>query len=166
MAGRGRIAIKENGKYRHIQVYYNSYIDTLGTILYEHYKNADKIRALIERGDILYIGTTVENNANSYEEHIKFKEEGNYGTISFFKEGRIWKDFEDYAPYVEWINCCPREDSDIYNVCSGLFTYVFDVEENKWYMGYCGEEFELKDLDCVLNSREDAKKYKESHFIK
>ena len=166
MAGRGRIAIKENGIYKHIQVYYNSYIDSVGIMLSKYYKDVDKIKALINLGDILYLGTTVENNANSYEEHVKFEKEGKQGTITFIKEGRNWKDFEDYDPYVQWINCCPREDSNIYNVCGGLFTYIFDVEENKWYMAYCGEEFELKDLDVVLNSGDDIKKYEELQFVK
>lgn len=41
MSTRGRIAIKENGKYTYIYNHCDSYIDGLGIILYKFYKDVN-----------------------------------------------------------------------------------------------------------------------------
>lgn len=43
MSTRGRIAIKENGKYTYIYNHCDSYIDGLGIILYKFYKDVNKV---------------------------------------------------------------------------------------------------------------------------
>lgn len=47
MSTRGRIAIKENGKYTYIYNHCDSYIDGLGIILYKFYKDVNKVKGLI-----------------------------------------------------------------------------------------------------------------------
>ena len=50
MSTRGRIAIKENGKYTYIYNHCDSYIDGLGIILYKFYKDVNKVKGLISLG--------------------------------------------------------------------------------------------------------------------
>ena len=61
MATRGHIAIKENGKYKYIYNHWDSDIDQLGVTLFKFYKDADKVRALIDLGDVSSVGEKIEN---------------------------------------------------------------------------------------------------------
>lgn len=167
MATRGRIAIKENGKYRYVYNHYDSHIDSLGVTLFKHYKDADTVRALINLGDLSSVGITVDNNASCYKEHIALKNVKTKGTVAFFREGRTWEDFDYYKPDEDWENCKPTEVDtleEVLNVEEVLgeeFVYIFDVEENKWYMAYNREDFELKDLDVMLHTSDNVKRYAE-----
>ena len=166
MATRGRIAIKENGKYRYIYNHYDSHLDNLGVTLFKYYKNVDKVRELINLGDVSSVGKTVENTASCYKEFMDLDND-HRGTVAYFREGRTWKDFDHYNPNEEWENCKPTEVDtleEVLNVEEVLgeeFIYIFDVEKNKWYMAYNREGFELKDLDVILHTSENVKKYAE-----
>ena len=166
MATRGRIAIKENGKYRYIYNHYDSYLDNLGVTLFKFYKDADKVRELINLGNVSSVGETVENTATCYKEHMDLDNQ-HKGTVAFFREGRNWTDFDYYNPDESWEDCKPTEVDtleevlDVENVLGEEFVYIFDVEKNKWYMAYNRDGFELKDLDVILHTSENVKRYAE-----
>ena len=55
-------------------------------------------------------------------------------------------------------------EEEIDELFSGKFIewiYIFDVEENKWYMAYDRENYELKDLEEMLHNEENAMRYAE-----
>lgn len=165
MATRGRIAIKENGKYRYIYNHYDSHLDNLGVTLFKYYKDADKVRELINLGNVSSVGKTVENEASCYKEYMDSYK--NRGTVAFFREGRTWKDFDYYNPNRDWEDCKPIEVDtleEVLNVETILgeeFVYIFDTEKNKWYMAYDRDGFELRDLDVILHTSENVKRYAE-----
>ena len=166
MATRGRIAIKENGKYKYIYNHWDSDIEQLGVTLFKFYKDADKVRALINLGNVSSVGETIENNACCYKEHMDLNN-NHPGTVAMYREGRTWKDYDYYNPDKQWEDCKPTEVDtleevlDVENVLGEEFIYIFDVEKNKWYMAYNREDFELKDLDVILHSSENVKRYAE-----
>lgn len=151
MSTRGHVGIKENGKYRYIYNHHDSYIDGLGITLYKHYNSADAARALIELGNTSSIYNTIENTANSYREHLDRPREER-GTVAYFRESKRWKDYCDYK--VTWGECEAVETENINDVLGETFTYIFDVNENKWYMSYWEDNFQLRDLEEVLHSKE------------
>ena len=164
MATRGFIAIKEDGKYKYIYNHYDSDIESLGVTLFKHYKDVDKVRALINLGDVTSVGCTIENNASCYKEHMELENYHTRGTVALFREGRTWKDFDYYTPDRQWEDCKPTETEDIDELFGGQFiewVYIFDVEENKWHMAYDKENYELKDLEEMLHNEENAMRYAE-----
>ena len=71
MSTRGRIAIKENGKYTYIYNHCDSYIDGLGIILYKFYKDVNKVKGLISLGNTANVGPTVEEGGSkTYPQYI------------------------------------------------------------------------------------------------
>ena len=99
MSTRGHVGIKENGKYRYIYNHHDSYIDGLGITLYQHYKDADKVRELIALGNTSSIGSTVEEGGSkTYREHLD-KPLEERGTVSYFRDINRW---EDYSGHCEW----------------------------------------------------------------
>ena len=160
MATRGHIAIKENGKYKYIYNHWDSDIEQLGVTLFKFYKDADKVRALINLGNVSSVGETIENNASCYKEHMDLNN-NHPGTVAMYREGRMWKDYDYYNPDKQWEDCKPVETEDLDEVLGEEFTYIFDVDKNKWYMGYYKENFELKDLDVILHTSENVKRYAE-----
>ena len=163
MATRGHIAIKENGKYKYIYNHWDSDIEQLGVTLFKFYKDADKVRALINLGNVSSVGETIENNASCYKEHMDLNN-NHPGTVAMYREGRMWKDYDYYNPDKQWEDCKPTETEEIDELFSGKFIewiYIFDVEENKWYMAYDRENYELKDLEEMLHNEENAMRYAE-----
>lgn len=151
MSTRGHVAIKENEKYRYIYNHHDSYIDGLGITLYKHYNNADTVRALIGLGNTSSIYNTIENTANSYREHLDRPLEDR-GTVAYFRESKRWEDYCSYE--VTWEECEALETEDVSEVLGEEFTYIFDVEENKWYMAYDDDKYQLRDLEEVIHSKE------------
>ena len=160
MATRGHIAIKENGKYKYIYNHWDSDIEQLGVTLFKFYKDADKVRTLINLGNVSSVGETIENNASCYKEHMDLNN-NHPGTVAMYREGRTWKDYDYYNPDKQWEDCKPAETEDLDEVLGEEFTYIFDVDKNKWYMGYYKENFELKDLGVILHTSENVKRYAE-----
>lgn len=84
MSTRGRIAIKENGKYTYIYNHCDSYIDGLGIILYKFYKDVNKVKGLISLGNTANVGPTVEEGGSkTYREHMS-KPLEQRGTVAAF----------------------------------------------------------------------------------
>lgn len=161
MATRGRIAIKENGKYKYVYNQWDSYIDNLGITLYKFYKEVDKVKELINLGDLSSVGCTIENNEKSYTEFMNLTgTECKYrGTVSFYREGREWNDYPGYNPDRQWDEVKPRETEDINEVLDEEFTYIFDVDKDKWYVAYDRDNFEIRELEHVLHKIEIVKKF-------
>lgn len=163
MSTRGHVAIKENGKYKYIYNHHDSYIDGLGITLYKHYNNADAVRTLIGLGNTSSIYNTIENTANSYREHLDRPMEER-GTVAYFRESKRWEDYCNYE--VTWEECEALETEDVSEVLGEKFTYIFDVEENKWYMAYDDDKYQLRDLEEVLHSEELLKKLFSNMYYK
>lgn len=162
MSTRGHVAIKENGKYRYIYNHHDSYIDGLGITLFQYYKDGgEKVRALINLGDTGSIGVSIENDAESYEEHLN-RPLDKRGTVSIIRESKRWKYFRD----ADTEDCVPFETEDIDEVLGQDYTYIFDVEENKWYMAYWNDKYRLRDLEEVLHSKELLEKLFSGVYVK
>lgn len=93
----------------------------------------------------------IENTANSYREHLDGPLEER-GTVANFRESKRWKDYYNYE--VIWEECEAIETEEFSEVLGEEFTYIFDVKENKWYVAYCNDKFQLRDLEEVLYSKE------------
>lgn len=53
MATRSNIAIKnKDGTYDYVYCHFDGYLDNNGVILYDHYQDENKIRRLIDLGDM------------------------------------------------------------------------------------------------------------------
>ena len=128
MATRGHIAIKENGKYKYIYNHWDSDIEQLGVTLFKFYKDADKVRALINLGNVSSVGETIENNASCYKDHMDLNN-NHPGTVAMYREGRMWKDYDYYNPDKQWEDCKPVETEDLDEVLGEEFTYIFDVDK-------------------------------------
>lgn len=163
MSTRSHIAIKENGKYTYIYNHDDSHIDGLGITLYQHYKNAERVKALIALGDTSSIGLTIdEGGSKSYKEHMG-KPLNQRGTVSAFRDINRWKDCSEK---VTWDEVKPKEAEYLADVFGQEFTYIFDVEETRWYFAYCGDDNRLRDLEKTLHSKKLLEKLFGNMYIK
>lgn len=160
MSTRGHVAIKENGKYRYIYNHSDSYIDHLGIILYKYYNNTERVKALIDGGNTGSIYKNLENTANSYTEH-RSRQIDQRGTVFEYRE-RHW---EGNDCVVTWDECKAIETEDISEVLGEEFTYIFDTEENKWYIAYYCDKYQLRDLEEILHSKELLEKLFADRYI-
>ena len=155
MATRANIAIKENGKYKYIYNHCDSYIDDLGITLYKYFNDAEAAKTLVELGNTDSIYNTLENTATSYREHLDRPSEKR-GTVAHFRESKKWNDFCNYE--VDWEECKPIETENISEILTEEFTYIFDIEANKWLVAYDNDQYQIRDLEEVLHSKELLKK--------
>lgn len=163
MSTRGHVAIKENGKYRYIYNHHDSYIDGLGITLYQHYKDVNKVRELIALGNTSSIGSTVEEGGSkTYREHLD-KPLEERGTVAAFRDINRW---EDCSEHCEWEEEKPIETEYLSDVLGQDFTYIFDVEENRWYVAYWNDKYILRDLESVLHSKTLLEKLFSKMYIK
>ena len=74
MATRSRIGIEEEeGRVRSIYCHYDGYPEGVGAVLSKHYQDADKVRQLMELGDLSILGAEIGekqdfNKRNSVED--------------------------------------------------------------------------------------------------
>lgn len=163
MSTRGHVAIKENGKYKYIYNHYDSCIDKLGIILYKHYQNVNKVKELILLGNTLSIGASVEEGGSkTYQEHLKELPD-KMGTVANFRDVNRW---EDYNEHYEWEDEKPIETEYLSEVMGRDFTYIFDVEDNKWYVAYWNDNYILRDLKSVLHSKKILEKLFSKMYVK
>ena len=59
MATRSRIGIEEKGRVRSIYCHYDGYPEGVGAVLSKHYQDADKVRELMELGDLSTLGAEI-----------------------------------------------------------------------------------------------------------
>lgn len=163
MSTRGHVAIKENGKYTYIYNHHDSYIDDLGITLYQHYKDVDKVKELIALGNTSSIGSTVEEGGSkTYREHLD-KPLEERGTVAYFRDINRWEDCNEHC---EWEDEKPIETEYLSHVLGQDFTYIFDVDENKWYVAYWNDKYILRDLEAVLHSKTLLEKLFSRMYIK
>lgn len=62
MATRGEISYLVNGECTTCYVHFDAYVDGLGLILYENYKDVEKVTDLIALGDLSSVSETVEDS--------------------------------------------------------------------------------------------------------
>lgn len=152
MSTRGHIAIKKNGIYRCIFNHHDSHIDSLGITLYKYFDNADRATELINLGDTSSIHKELKNTAKSYAEHLARSIEERE-TVAEFRETQRWgKEFNNYD--VTWEECQAFETEDIEDVLAEEYVYIFDADQNKWYIAYCRDKYALRCLEEVLHSKE------------
>ena len=163
MSTRGHIAIKENGKYKYIYNHHDSHIDSLGITLYKYYQDVNKVRELISLGNTSSIGSTVEEGGSkTYQEHLN-KPLEERGTVAAFRDINRWKDCSESC---EWEDERPIETEYLSEVLGQDFTYVFDTEENKWYVAYWNDHYISTDLETVLHSKNILEKLFSKIYVK
>lgn len=66
MSTRSRIGIYKNGRVESVYCHYDGYPSYVGTVLFKHYNNKEKVQKLINLGDISILGetTTFDTNGN------------------------------------------------------------------------------------------------------
>ena len=151
MSTRSHVAIKENGKYRYIYNHSDSYIEGLGITLFQHYSDVEKVRELINLGNTSSIFGKLENTAKSYREHLDRPLEERE-TVADFRERKRWDDFCNYE--LTWEECEAVETENIEEVLGEEFTYIYDTEDSKWYVAYWKDDFEIRELEKVLHSKD------------
>lgn len=163
MSTRGYVGIREKGKYTFIYNHHDSYIDGLGITLYQNYKDVNKVRKLISLGNTSSIGATVEEGGSkTYREHLD-KPLKERGTVAVFRDINRW---EDCSEHCEWEDEKPIETEYLSDVLGQNFTYIFDVEENKWYVAYWNDKYILRDLGQVLHSKKLLEKLFSGMYVK
>ena len=151
MSTRAYIAIRdEDMRYKYIYNHFDSYIDGLGIILYQHYDNTETVKALIELGNTSSIGNTIKNTAQSYKEHLERQDE-DMGTVAEFRESRRWEDF--WFRDIAWEKCAPKETDNLDDLMIEEYLYIFDIKKSKWYIGYWRDNYNLRSLESVLHSK-------------
>ena len=85
------------------------------------------------------------------------------GTVANFRDINRW---EDCSEHCEWEDEKPIETEYLSEVLGQDFTYVFDVEENKWYMAYWNDHYILRDLEVVLHSKDILEKLFANMYVK
>jgi hypothetical protein len=142
MATRGTISIVDKrtneGKGETIYTHWDSYPSNNGRILLEHYQDANKVKELIELGDISSLAENVSPSKNgvlrkmneNYEydliptnEPHSFDKPHN-GVVVAYMRDRGEKDCNASSFY-------GKEPS---NKIAQEYDYLFVVEENKWYV--------------------------------
>ena len=139
MSTRCRIGIQnENGTISSIYCHHDGYIDGgVGERLYIHYTNEEKIRKLLELGDMSSLGTEPVSNLNAWKtpgfckdwhkEYMKLHPENMCDTYASRGEDCPAKTVQTEKDYLK-----QTED------CWGEFAYLF--KDNKWYYCGCGDE--------------------------
>ena len=144
---------------------------TVGVITRDPHNVDYLLRPYDENGTDYYIKElymSKEDYINSYKnEHpdTTLTDEQIYATANDMYTG-VEEDgiYDYYNPDKQWDDCKPTETEEIDELFSGKFIewiYIFDVEENKWYMAYDRENYELKDLEEMLHNEENAMRYAE-----
>lgn len=137
----------ENGKVRSIYCHHDGYLEGVGTLLYKHYRDADKLDRLIDLGGISSLGRNIEAptavkkygfsyylndkfNALSEEERQILSDEVNAGTIAYHRDREEEKVID-------------IETNEEYLASTVEFVYLF--KNGTWYVKdtYNSDEFKL-----------------------
>lgn len=65
-----------------------------------------------------------------------------------------------------WDEVKPKEAEYLADVFGQEFTYIFDVEETRWYFAYWGDDNRLRDLEKTLHSKKLLEKLFGNMYIK
>lgn len=138
MGTRSNIGILENRRVKYIYCHYDGYIDGVGRTLIEHYTDVEKIRSLIELGDISVLGERV----NPIGEHSFEKREE--GTTVFYHRDR-GESWEYTKPREQFLSDLKRGYKQE-GYCDIEYTYIYDVFDETWYYFIPSGDQTLKEL--------------------
>lgn len=143
MGTHSSIGIKENGKVRYIYCHWDGYLSNNGVLLNLFYRNADKVRALINLGALSSLGY----NVNAPRRFTDFNEVSNIHNymnlhvktsfcVSYHRDrGEKYSDVK--AHIVSEKN---------YFKNSERYCYMFDTADNKWYLLTSVKKYQLDKL--------------------
>lgn len=100
--------------------------------------------------------------SKTYKEHLD-KPLEQRGTVAAFRDINRWKDCSEK---VTWDEVKPKEAEYLADVFGQEFTYIFDVEETRWYFAYWGDDNRLRDLEKTLHSKKLLEKLFGNMYIK
>lgn len=120
MSTRSAIVMKgENGKYKGIYCHWDGYPSHNGKILYEHYQDPEKVKALIALSDLSSLAENVapaEGQKHSYDERV---------------DGVVVAYHRDRGEEMREV----EEDEDINKILRKIeFSYVYLFEDGDWYI--------------------------------
>ena len=153
MSTRCRIGIEnKDGTITSIYCHHDGYPEVVGEILVNHYKTEEKIRKLLELGDMSYLGTEPVENLRGWETpkagtadwlkaYMELRPENQcviYKTRGEDCSAKTHKDIEEYQ----------RHSRD----CWGEYAYLF--KDGEWFvLEY--DDAELKSVERVLEKDEE-----------
>lgn len=147
MATRSYIGIKEGNHIFYIYCHWDGYIAHNGAILQKSYQDEDKIRDLINIGDLSALGSEIgeehdflsddKNICTAY--HRDRNEALNIGTM-----GVRGKSFDEICELVLNTSWCE-------------FFYMWDTDTKKWYVGYYLDNRMLPLEEELKNSKKNKK---------
>lgn len=122
------------------------YIDAVGTILYDYYFKEERVRKLLQLGNISYLCRNLEPKDG--EEHSFLSPVENV-TVAYMRdrgevrqEARLFKSIEDFSNYymANWCDC----------------VYLFDACKNDWKYckGYMDSDKSLESLEKVIEEKQ------------
>lgn len=143
MGTRSTIGIKKDGIYLFIYCHWDGYYEHNGKILLEHYQDEDKIKKLIELGDLSSLGEKIgtkhdfrDNPRDECNAYIRDRgEEDNDNLYDSVEEGFV----DDYLK-----NLWDRE-----------FLYVYDFERKEWLANNHSRIKTLKPLKEIMANLEE-----------
>lgn len=148
MSTRGRIGMKlPDGKIKSIYVHFDSYPEGVGKILTNHYNDPEKVKALVELGDISVLGTFYDKELAKKEWENKYQKEWRES-----EEGK--KASEMTLPYSDRDeDCPPRIDEDettfmaTIGQCWEEYAYLYKKDYNGIYRWHIMETPYFRELD-------------------
>lgn len=133
MATRSIIAIRDNHEYKSVYSHWDGYPSGVGETLFNHYKEIEKVRELIELGNLSSLGENINpptNSNHSFETPIE-------NTTVFYMRDRGEK---------EQHHKVTKTTSQLFKVldkCSAEWLYVY--QNGKWFFKHYTEK-KLKEL--------------------
>ena len=146
MSTRCRIGIEnKNGTITSIYCHHDGYLEGVGEILVNHYKNEEKIRKLMELGDMSSLGTEPVENLRGWENP-------GLGTTDWMKAYKELHPENQCVIYKTRGEDCPAkthksiEEYQKYSRdCWGEYAYLF--KNNKWFV----LEYDDPELKSIKN---------------
>lgn len=155
------IAINEGNKLTYIYSHWDGYLDGVGAILFEHYQDEDKIKKLMELGDISSLGENLEAPEVVKKYGFDYYIEDAFKALDPEEQERLSKEGTDWSNTIAYKRDRGEKgvdkrvdteekalDKKIYNLMSHSWVEYFYVYDNgKWYYMSFNTEPHLKELE-------------------
>lgn len=145
MSTRCRIAIEHDGKFESIYCHHDGYLSYVGRKLQKHYDSAERVRALMELGDISSLGNDLKPEGTQNFDDIV---DGNFCRPYSLRGEDCPSSFDDTL----------RQLYDRTDSCWGEYLYVYMKDYEGIYRWFVWEIGQRKRLDIALKELEELER--------
>lgn len=160
MSTNASISIQENKKIKTIYNHWDGYIDGLGDTLLKHYTDPEKVKKLINLGDVSSVGKTLEPSKLTQKFGFDGRLTAEFNDLPKIQKDELTKDDQSnnyslfYGRDRGEKNIEAREYNsieDMYRHDGQGYNYLF--KDGKWYVSYT-EKLNFKPLkDVIANAK-------------